>query len=37
LGFEHWNQVPPRVLVEWCEANGAWLARMLPRIYREAD
>jgi len=35
LGFERWDQVPPRALVEWCEARDERLARMLPPIYRE--
>lgn len=37
LGFEHWNEVPPESLVEWCLINsppGVRLERRLPAIYR---
>lgn len=32
LGFEHWNQLPPRILRKWAARNG--LAQLLPEMYR---
>jgi len=34
LGYDHWNQVPPRALKDWAEQHGVEL--LLPNVYRSA-
>lgn len=34
LGYEHWNQVPPHVLIEWAVKHG--VQALLPGAYRSA-
>lgn len=34
LGYDHWNEVPPRVLYEWAVKNG--VSMIVPSVYRVA-